>query len=219
MEDIMVMFGWLDSMKLKYYSIILVLVFVFASCENTKKTYYEIPKSEVADVSSADKESGTQQENDIIKDEPKSNKYFTYTNERFGFSVDIPDYLKPDEESENEDEIYFETTGGDTYVSVYGSYYPSTYYDYPNIDEIYSDELAEMEYTPKFTKKSKNSFEIAWEEYNTVYWKKYYLKSDDTENVLTISYPLSKEKEYEDDIKHILDSFKTGCGYDSDVNE
>ena len=154
MEDIMAMFGWLDSMKLKYYSIILVLVlaFVFAGCESTKKTYYEIPKSEVVDVSSAGKENGTPQKNDIIKDEPKSNKYFTYTNERFGFSVDIPDYLKPAETSENDDGLYFETTGGDTYLSVYGSY-ADTYYNYPNIDEIYSKTLAEMEYTPKFTKK------------------------------------------------------------------
>lgn len=165
------------------------------------------------------KKKGTSQKNDIMKDEPKSNKYFTYTNERFGFSVDIPDYLKPVETSDNDEGLYFETTGGDTYLSVYGSYYPVEYYDYPDINEIYLDELAEMEYTPKFTEKNNNSFEIAWEEYNTAYRKKYYLKSDGAENVLTISYPLSKKKEYEDDIKHILDSFKTGCGYDSDVNE
>ena len=214
------MFGWLDSIKLKHCSLILVLAmaYVFTGCENTKKTYYEIPKSEVVDIPSTDKKISNPQKNDITKDAPKSNKYFTYTNERFGFSVDVPDYLKPTETSENGDGLYFETTGGDTYVSVYGSY-ADTYYNYPNIDEIYSKTLAEMEYTPKFTEKNNNSFEISWDEYNTAYIGKYYLKSDGTENVLTVSYPLSKEKEYEDDIRHIVDSFKTGSGYDSDVSE
>lgn len=221
MGDITDMFGWLDSMKLKHCSIILLifLVILFEGCENTKKTYYEIPKSEVVDVSSYDKENDISHKNDISKEEQKSNKYFTYNNERFGFSFDIPDYLKPDETSDNDDWICFENTGGDIYVSAYGSYDPSAYYDYPDIDEIYLDELAEMEYTPKFAEKNGNGFELAWEEYNTVYRKKYYLKSDGTENVLIISYPLSKEKECEDDAKRILDSFKTGCGYDSYVNE
>lgn len=210
-------------MKAKYYSIIaaIVSVLVISGCESAKETqYYEIPKSEVVDVPSAKKENSTPKKDsaDTQKQETPD-KYFTYTNERFGFSVDIPDYLKPGEPEEEDDGLYFVTPSGDTYASVYGSYNPSIYYDYPDIDEIYTEELAEMEYTPKFTEKNGNSFEIAWDEYNTAYRKKYYLKSDGTDNVLIISYPISKEKEYEEDVKHILNSFKTGYGYDSDVRE
>jgi hypothetical protein len=203
--------------RLLVHVLILLLGLVLSGCDDAEKTYYEIPKSEVADVSSINKESAIAPTEENIEGEPETNEYFTYTNERFGYSVDVPDYLKPDSASEDDDGVYFQTVSGDIYLSVYGSNYPSTYYDYPNIDDIYVDELANMEYTPKFTDKNDNSFEINWEEYNTAYWRKYFLKSDDTENVLVLSYPVSREKELEDDIKHILDSFETGVGYDSDV--
>ena len=183
-----------------------------------KETYYEIPKSEVVDVSAINKGSTDKPKNDE-KDRKKGSKDFTYKNERFGFSIDIPDFLKPGDEPENGDGMYFENTDGDTYLSVYGSNYPGVYYDYPSLDEIYSEFLANMSYTPSFVDKGYNWYQVKWQEDNTIYVKKYYLKSDNTDNELTISYPSSKEKEYEDIVEKIIDSFTTGIGYDSDCEE
>ena len=206
-------------MKISRVVIILGLsMLLLSGCSNTKETYYEIPKSEVVDVSAINKGSTDKPKNDE-RDSKKVSKDFTYKNERFGFSIDIPDFLKPGDEPENGDGMYFENTDGDTYLSVYGSNYPGVYYDYPSLDEIYSEFLANMSYTPSFVDKGYNWYQVKWQEYNTIYVKKYYLKSDSTDNELTISYPSSKEKEYEDVVEKIIDSFTTGIGYDSDCEE
>lgn len=215
----MAMFGWQDNMKINRVVIILASVMLLLSgCSNTKETYYEIPKSEVVDVSAMDKGNRDTPKNDG-QDNKKDSKDFTYKNERFGFSVDIPDFLKPGAEPEDGDGMYFENTNGDTYLSVYGSHYPGVSYDHLTLDEIYSEFLANMYHTPSFVDKGYNWYQVKWQEYNTIYVKKYYLKSDKTDNELTISYPSSKEKEYEDIVEKIMASFTTGIGYDSDCEE
>lgn len=213
------MFGWLGNMKISSVVIILVLsLFMLTGCSNTKESYYEIPKSEVVDVSTINKGDTDKPKNNEIIDE-KDSKDFIYKNDRFGFSISIPDFLKPADESENGDGMYFENTNGDTYVSVYGSQYPSVNYDYPSLDEIYSEFLADMSYTPSFVDKGDNWYQVKWQEYNTIYVTKYYLKTDNTDNKLVISFPASKEKEYEDVVEEIINSFVTGIGYDSDCTE
>lgn len=212
------MFGWLGNMKISRGVIIFALsLFMLTGC-STKESYYEIPKSEVVDVSTINKGDTDKHKNNEIVDK-KDNKGFNYKNERFGFSICIPDFLKPGDEPDNGDGMYFENTNGDTYISVYGSHYPGVYYDYPSVDEIYSEFLANMDYTPLFVDKGYNWYQVKWQEYNTMYVKKYYLKSDNTDNELTISFPASKEKEYEDIVEKIIDSFTTGIGYDSDCEE
>ena len=207
-------------MKIRYltYIFILSISTTLTGCNSAKETYYEIPKSEVVDVSAINKGNTNIPKSDESINK-KSSTDFTYKNERFGFSICIPDFLKPGDEPDNGDGMYFENTNGDTYVSVYGSHYPGVYYDYPSVDEIYSEFLANMDYTPLFVDKGYNWYQVKWQEYNTMYVKKYYLKSDNTDNELTISFPTSKEKEYEDIVEKIIDSFTTGIGYDSDCEE
>ena len=206
-------------MKSKFLLIgLVILLAAYASgCGVTKKNYYEIPKSEIVDVTPESKQDEADIPKEINDNNDSADKmYYTYRNERFGYAVEVPDYLKPGVTPENNDGLEFQSADGTVTLTVYGSNYPSVGYDVPNIDDIYTNELAEMRYTPKIAEKYTDGFLIAWDEYNTAYWKKYFLTLNDIENVLIISYPVSKENEYSEDVQYILDSFTMGESYDPD---
>ena len=76
-----------------------------------------------------------------------------------------------------------------------------------------------MDYMPSFANKGENWYELSWEEDDMVFLKKCFLKTDESINVLLLSYPISKRSEYEDTVTHILQSFKIGIGEDSVVDK
>ena len=78
-----------------------------------RKTTDKIPKSEIVDVTPESK----QDEADIPKEINDNNNsadkmYYTYRNERFGYTVEVPDYLKPGVTPENNDGLEFQSADG-----------------------------------------------------------------------------------------------------------
>lgn len=211
------MFGWQDNMKKRNFAFLALLICLVLGGCGKKDTYYEIPKSEVIDVSSVNKNNPSATEK---KTSQKGiTRYTAYTNERFGFSVEIPNYLTLEEESADKEETVFSSKDGDIELGMLGLLGALEDHYFTTAKELYTYVLSEMEYTPKFVEQNNNNFKISWEEDDQICWMKMYLKSDNTGNLLTIFYPKSRQSELEEDVKYILDSFKTGVGYGSDVLE
>lgn len=141
--------------------------------------------------------------------------YNSYKNLRYGFSVDIPDFLNGGQ-SDNGDGITYQSNDNTVSVVAYGSHSPKVFYENPTIQSAYDDEVATRGCTPSYKANGDNWFVISWEDGENIKYERYILNTDGTENVLLMTYPKNKAKEMDEIVTKISLSFKSGSGYDSE---
>ena len=213
------MYGYVNEVKkLKKILVMTAVILCLIGCTATKNTYYEIPKSAVIEPEPRKpvKTKTPSLAKETAKPEPtqKSVTYKTYENTQFGFSVDIPDFLKAEQSEYGDSGTTFVSEDGRTFITVYGSYSPVEIYDFPTLEQIYADELDRIGYEPDYKTKKDNWFVISWEEDTVINYKKYFLNSDLSESVLFMSYPKSEEKFFDEIITHVSKSFKSDLDED-----
>lgn len=130
-------------------------------------------------------------------------KYKTYKNERFGFSINYPDFLVEDIPPTNDDGLLFKSIDGTEELVVFG---------YNNIEnkglkETYDEEIILIN-DIKYKSIGDNWYVISWEEDGSIYYKKVVVGEKST-NVFSYKYPSNKKNFFDEIIKEGIRSFKT----------
>ncbi len=142
-------------------------------------------------------------------------KYYKYTNSRYGYSIDVPHFLKIE---------YFPTNGAGVVFSSYDNSLTLTvdgyhiFDDASDINSYYNYfEQNYVDYEPTYQRLKDNWFVFTGYRDGEIVYEKHYVKSDYTHNSFYISYPESRREKYYDMVTHVAYSFKTGIGEDSPV--
>lgn len=141
-------------------------------------------------------------------------EYTTYRNGRFGFSIDIPDFLHAGREPDNGSGLTFTSSDGTITLIAYGSHDALMY---GGIAGLYEARLADAEFPVSYKVQKDNWCVLSGDYDNTVYYQKCIYKSDETINEFLITYPKSVEKTMDSVVTHLYSSFRTGIGDDSEV--
>jgi len=179
--------------------------------EKEKETVKEQPKAEIVEKPVV-KESVTPDNSDGVR-------YSSYYNDRFGYTVEYPDYFIPQTPAGNGGGLNFISPDGQFIMETWGSYYPSVMIENVTLDSYYEYSLDNLSYVPTYKAKKNNFFVFSgYMNGNTIY-ERHVLKSDGTENVVKMVYPAAREKEFDEIVSHISLNFKTGVGGDSIVEK
>lgn len=163
----------------------------------------------------------------VPKDSPNSSKpvspnlrsnpeYKTYRNGRFGFKIDVPDFLYAGSEPDNGSGLTFTSSDGTITLTVYGSHDALMY---GGIAGLYGARLSEADFPVSYKVQKGNWCVLSGDYDNTVYYQKCIYKSDETINEFLITYPKSVEKTMDSVVTHLYSSFRTGIGDDSAVSK
>lgn len=197
-------------MKLKVSLITLVFLLAGSSligCSATEKNVMNNESKEVILVKenkdNEDKVDNKEEKKEEKKVEIKEEKFQKYLNPRFGYSLNYPDKFKITKESDNGDgvELSFE----DGKIIVYGSNNvlqetaKSLYEE--DLKEIHKKDIMESSIV-------KETYIIRWKEGNFIKYKKSVV-GEESINSFEVIYTLSKEKEFNDIVIKLRESFKT----------
>ena len=145
--------------------------------------------------------------------------YYVYTNSRFGYTINVPDFLVKQPEAQNGSGTNFVSTDGKVTLTVWGSYFPATMSEASTLSGYYQYVGSNLSYTPTYKTKGSNFFVYTGYEGSDIVYQRHILKSDLTENTFVIKYPSSMRDELYDVVTHISKTFKSGVGADSSVSE
>jgi len=130
-------------------------------------------------------------------------KYQHYTNARYGFSVDYPDFAKRGRLPENGDGLEYTDAQGFT-MRVSG------------INNVLSESPASLLAEERkavghatYVSKGDNWFVVSGVDGDTIHYKRVYVGPGSIAR-LDISYPKARKDYYAEIVKHISDSFKPG---------
>lgn len=154
-------------------------------------------------------------ENEKSEDKSSDLAYLKYKNQRYGYTISYPDFLIPQGESDNGDGQSFISADGEVKLIVWGSWGPMVMDETPTLDELYQETLNDLDYVPTYKFKKNNTFVFSGNRGDTVIYQRHFLKTDGSENVFVIEYPLSREKELDSIISKISNTMSTGVGFDS----
>lgn len=156
-----------------------------------------------------------------VKNEKKQNTYFTYQNSRYGYRIDVPEFLNNKRYADNGDGGIFYNDDESVSLSVYGHHHLPELYSpmVTNVKQLFEHEKRTRDYVINYDVQKDNWFVISGNRGDEVVYERYFFKSDDTVNVFSIVYPRSREKEFDEIVTHISKSFKTGIGGDSVVQK
>ena len=143
--------------------------------------------------------------------------YTPYKNQRFGYTIDVPDFLTPQAPPTNGAGRQFLSDDGSVSLTVSGSHTPAVFEEASTFDGFYNYTKRSLTYYPEYTKKGDGWFVFSGNSGSTVVYQKHIFKSDFTENSFVIRYPLSQEKQFDEIVTHIFKSFQPGIGEDSDA--
>lgn len=144
-------------------------------------------------------------------------QYRVYTNARYGFSVPYPDFLIPQPEADNGDGRVFISQDGMVTMTAWGSHTPSVIQENPTLDTYYDFIISDLDYEPTYKTKGENFFVFSGYKGNNIVYQRHTLKSDGTENVLILEYPIEQKKRFNDITTYVSMNMKTGVGVDSVV--
>ena len=145
-------------------------------------------------------------------------EYNDYTNARFGYSVSVPDFFDPQREADNGDGRKFISDDGAAVITVYGSNTPMNF-DLTTIEELLEYQKVYLNYVPEYTHLDNRWFVLSGTLGGNIIYQKHFLKSDGTENVLIIEYPVSQKEYYDEIVQKIAGSFVTGVGAQSQIED
>lgn len=140
--------------------------------------------------------------------------YKKYYNGRYGYSIEYPSFLTQASYSQNGDGVYLSDANETVCFGIYGDHM-AEFGTTPTLSELKREYKNNAGYYVSYEPMGDNWFVLSGDGGNTVYYEKHFLKSDGTHNQFSISYPKSREKEFDPIITHMVKTFETGIGADS----
>lgn len=135
----------------------------------------------------------------------KDFNYKTYTNGRYGFSIEYPDILVSNPPPANSDGLSFQNSNGTVFLSASGTNNAA----YWSLEEAYKNRLESINVTPTYENLFKNSYVISWEEDGVLHYEYREVGSGSIQG-FTIKYPKLEEDIYGSVVERIYKSFKAG---------
>lgn len=131
--------------------------------------------------------------------------YETYTNNKYGFSIDYPTNLIADTLPTNGDGLLFKSIDGTVSISVSGINNVSN----ETSESLYNRELSKLRVKPDYNALFKKSYAISWDENGTTYYK-YYVVCENNSSIqgFAIEYPTNQNDTYAPMIEKVYKSFK-----------
>ena len=134
-------------------------------------------------------------------------KFSTYSNERFFFSIDYPDALKMQPPPDNDDGRTFLSDDGKVEVRVWGQYNAET----KTLDERYLLDLKGFTEKPSYMVLKRDWYVLSgMKEGNIFYEKTLIRRRGDTDIffTFTVTYPPAMKAKFDPIVKRMADSFK-----------
>ena len=137
----------------------------------------------------------------------KGLEYKTYTNNRYGFSIDYPNNLTQDSPPQNGAGQSFKNADNSVVVSVSGS---NNVFN-ETAKSLYDKQLSNLKVKPDYNVVKENYYVISWEQDGSVYYE-YYSVGGNNGSIqgFEIKYPSNQKKNYEPMVDKIYKSFKPG---------
>lgn len=160
-----------------------------------KKLIFNIRKPKMSESSS--------KINSISDD--KELKYETYTNSRYGFSIDCPTNLTAIVQTTNEDGLTIKNNDGT--VSIIASGRNNELNE--TAESLYNKDLSKLKVTPVYKSLANNSYAISWKE-NGISYYEYYKVGENNGSIqgFTIKYPVNQKDTYAPMVTRVYNSFK-----------
>lgn len=131
-------------------------------------------------------------------------EYNSYTNSRYGFSIDYPADLIADHPPTNGDGLKFMSADGTVSLTASGINNVLS----ETCDSLYNKDLENLSVTPSYKSKSDNSFTISWEENGLIYYS-HTVVGECSINNFIIHYPVSEQSKYGQVVDRAYNSFST----------
>jgi hypothetical protein len=134
-------------------------------------------------------------------------KFETYSNERFFFSIDYPsDLLKIEPPPENDDGRTFVSSDGQVEMLVWGQHNVQQ----QTLDERYAVDLKGFTEKPAYMVLKRDWFVLSGMKNGKIFYEKTLVrrKGGDVFFTFTITYPPSQKSKFDAIVKRIADSFK-----------
>lgn len=155
-------------------------------------------------------------ENGLIEDTPKQSagmvdnfntldiQYTTYTNGRYGFSIDYPIEFIPMQPPDNGDGRCFQRRDGQVYVKSYGSNNSLS----KSIEYYYNMTIENISGVITYKALNKNSYAVSWIQNRQINYE-FSRMGKGSINTFIISYPEVESEKYDNMVDHIYNTFKT----------
>ncbi|TLS38599.1 hypothetical protein [Pseudalkalibacillus caeni] len=137
----------------------------------------------------------------------KSIVYSTYNNERFGFSLQIPEGMTMDPPPTNGDGGTFRN--GELTVTAYGGH-TNTVQQGETIGTYYKQDMESITTNIAYKRLADDWYVISYEEAGTIYYKKFFF-GENSFNTFIISYPSSMQHKYGSVTTHIAKTFTSAA--------
>lgn len=156
-----------------------------------------------ADVATASGEVVRSINNYIAPEKPSAEGYFTYSNSKGGYSVDVPNgYTKLWEEGSD---VGFYSPEGDFDLQVYS-------YDLPagvtTLDQLYDEIYYNLDFAPTYEHKGSDFFVISGISHGSIAYLKYKLNSNGKYTWLKMIYSPENKTKFDGIVTHISGSLK-----------
>ncbi|MGP4068389.1 hypothetical protein [Halobacillus sp. B29] len=161
----------------------------------------ETEKPEKSDEENNEAESSNEEETKKNQDKEPEMTYTSYSNERFGFSFEYPDFLTMAPPPTNGDGVELYSNDGFE-LTAYGTH---TMDPSKDIDDYYNQATAEIQ-NIAYQKKTDDWFVLSYKSNDIVTYSKFYLGESQL-NSLTITYPDSQKEKYDPITARISKSF------------
>lgn len=171
--------------------------------KDAEKLEKEIKENKADDESNTNKNNG----NNIVihkEKEPSSAEYLSYTNSRYGYSIQYPGNMTVISESDNGDGAVFESADGTASLVVSGLNNVND----ETPESVYNKELSYFSKEPEYKQLMKDSFVISWVENGNIIYK-CCVVGNGSMNTFILKYPADQKAEYERVTEKVYSSFKS----------
>ena len=132
--------------------------------------------------------------------------YKTYTNKRFGYSIDYPSNLIPGSGGANGAGFSFKSADGSVSLGVCGMNNAA----FQTTEQHYNDRISRLTVKPSYKHLESNSYTLSWEENGKIFYE-YFILGDiyhGAFNEFSFEYPANKKEYYDPIVSRIRSSFK-----------
>jgi len=136
-------------------------------------------------------------------------RYSTYSNGRFGYSIDYPSSLLAMERApENDDGRTFRSKDGSVEMRVWGQYNVL----FSTLGEYYANSLRVLDGKPTYSKLGERDYAFSGYRKGKIYYERLYVATSadgDTYLTFTVEYPKTKRSTWDPIVAHIARSLKS----------
>ncbi|SFE32621.1 protein of unknown function [Thermoanaerobacter thermohydrosulfuricus] len=172
---------------------------------NDNKANINVANSNIDDTTTNKENSGDNVVNEEQQTYGTDEIYFKpYTNSKYGFYIEYPDYFSQKNLSVDDSGLEF-VTGDNTTLKVYGE---NNIYQ-KDLETYYINDLKNIDGEIKYKALGDDWYVISWEDSSFIYYKKSFIGNGSI-NTFIFTYPKEQAAYYNDIVEYIEDSFKPG---------